>query len=84
MGDIFRKPVQINNSCECTFNENDLVNSEIILRIPLLLCFHISPEGTLSFFIPFDGIIHQQIAGIPIGRTVCTPHIADLFLYCYG
>ena len=30
----------------------------------------------------FDGIVYQQIVGIPIG-TNCAPLIADLLLYCY-
>ena len=30
----------------------------------------------------FDGMIYQQIVGIPMG-TNCAPLIADLFLYCY-
>ena len=30
----------------------------------------------------FDGMMYQQIVGIPIG-TNCAPLIADLFLYCY-
>ena len=30
----------------------------------------------------FDGIVYQQIVGIPMG-TNCAPLIADLFLYCY-
>ena len=30
----------------------------------------------------FDGLVDQQIIGIPIG-TNCAPLIADLFLYCY-
>ena len=30
----------------------------------------------------FDGMVHQQILGIPMG-TNCAPFIADLFLYCY-
>ena len=30
----------------------------------------------------FDGMVYQQIVGIPMG-TNCAPLIADLFLYCY-
>ena len=30
----------------------------------------------------FDGIVYQQIVGIPMG-TNCAPLIADLFLFCY-
>ena len=30
----------------------------------------------------FDGMIYQQIVGIPMG-TNCAPLIANLFLYCY-
>ena len=30
----------------------------------------------------FDGMLYQQIVGIPIG-TNCAPLIADLFLYCH-
>ena len=30
----------------------------------------------------FDGMVYQQIVGIPMG-TYCAPLIADLFLYCY-
>ena len=33
-------------------------------------------------YVQFDGIVHQQIVGIPIG-TNCAPLIADLFLFCY-
>ena len=32
--------------------------------------------------VQFDGMVYQQIVGIPIG-TYCAPLIADLFLYCY-
>ena len=32
-------------------------------------------------YVQFDGIVYQQIVGIPIG-TNCDPFIADLFLYC--
>ena len=32
----------------------------------------------------FDGIVYQQIVGIPIAMgTNCAPLKADLFLYCY-
>ena len=30
----------------------------------------------------FDGMVYQQIVGIPMG-TNCAPLIADLFLCCY-
>ena len=30
----------------------------------------------------FDGMVYQQIVGIPMG-TNCAPLIADLFLYCF-
>ena len=30
----------------------------------------------------FDGMVYQQIVGIPMG-TNCAPLIIDLFLYCY-
>ena len=30
----------------------------------------------------FDGMVYQQIVGIPLG-TNFAPLIADLFLYCY-
>ena len=30
----------------------------------------------------FDGMVYQQIVGIPMG-TNCAPLKADLFLYCY-
>ena len=30
----------------------------------------------------FDGMVYQQIVGIPMG-TNCAPLIADLILYCY-
>ena len=30
----------------------------------------------------FEGMVHQQIVGIPMGIN-CAPLIADLFLYCY-
>ena len=35
-----------------------------------------------SFPFEFDGMVYQQIVGIPMG-TNCAPLIADLFLYCY-
>ena len=35
-----------------------------------------------NIFVQFDGIVYQQIVGIPMG-TNCAPLIADLFLYCY-
>ena len=33
-------------------------------------------------YVQFDGMVYQQIVGIPMG-TNCAPLIADLFLYCY-
>ena len=33
-------------------------------------------------YVQFDGIVYQQIVGIPMG-TNCAPLKADLFLYCY-
>ena len=33
-------------------------------------------------YVQFDGIVYQQIVGIPMG-TNCAPLRADLFLYCY-
>ena len=33
-------------------------------------------------YLQFDGMVYQQIVGIPMG-TNCAPLIADLFLYCY-
>ena len=38
------------------------------------------PHGNI--YVQFDGMVYQQIVGIPIG-TNCDPLIADLFLYCY-
>ena len=35
-----------------------------------------------NIYVQFDGMVHQQIVGIPMG-TNCAPLIADLFLYCY-
>ena len=35
-----------------------------------------------NIYVKFDGMVYQQIVGIPIG-TNCAPLIADLFLYCY-
>ena len=35
-----------------------------------------------NIYVQFDGMVYQQIVGIPIG-TNCAPLIADLFLYCY-
>ena len=31
----------------------------------------------------FDGMVYQQIVGIPIGTNCAYTLIADLFLYCY-
>ena len=36
----------------------------------------------LNIYVQFDGMVYQQIVGIPMG-TNCAPLIADLFLYCY-
>ena len=33
-------------------------------------------------YVEFDGMVYQQIVGIPMG-TNCAPLIADLFFYCY-
>ena len=33
-------------------------------------------------YVQFDGMVFQQIVGIPTGIN-CVPLIADLFLYCY-
>ena len=30
----------------------------------------------------FEGMVYQQIVGIPIG-TNCAPFVSDLFLFCY-
>ena len=35
-----------------------------------------------NIYVQFDGMIYQQIVGIPMGTT-CAPLIADLFVYCY-
>ena len=35
-----------------------------------------------NIYVQFDGIVYQQIVGIPIG-TNSAPLIADLFLYCF-
>ena len=35
-----------------------------------------------NYYVQFDGMVYQQIVGIPMG-TNCAPLIADLFLYCY-
>ena len=35
-----------------------------------------------NLYVQFDGMVYQQIVGIPIG-TNCAPLIANLFLYCY-
>ena len=35
-----------------------------------------------NIYVQFDGIVYQQIVGIPMG-TNCAPLIADVFLYCY-
>ena len=35
-----------------------------------------------TLYVQFDGMVYQQIVGIPMG-TNCAPLIADLFLYCY-
>ena len=36
-----------------------------------------------NIYVQFDGMVYQQIVGIPMG-TNCAPLIADLFLYCYS
>ena len=35
-----------------------------------------------NIYLQFDGMVYQQIEGIPMG-TNCAPIIADFFLYCY-
>ena len=35
-----------------------------------------------NIYVQFDGIVYQQIVGIPMGPN-CAPLIADVFLYCY-
>ena len=35
-----------------------------------------------KIYVQFDGMVYQQIMGIPMG-TNCAPLIADLFLYCF-
>ena len=35
-----------------------------------------------NIYVQFDGMVYQQIVGIPMG-TNCAPLIADLFLSCY-
>ena len=35
-----------------------------------------------NMFVQFDGMVYEQIVGIPMG-TNCAPLIADLFLYCF-
>ena len=35
-----------------------------------------------NIYVQFDGMLYQQIVGIPIG-TNCALLIADLFSYCY-
>ena len=35
-----------------------------------------------NIYVQFDGMVYQQIVGIPMG-TNCAPLLADLFLYCY-
>ena len=35
-----------------------------------------------NIYVQFDGMVYQQIVGIPMG-TNCAPLIADLLLYCY-
>ena len=34
-----------------------------------------------NIYVQFDGMVCQQIVGIPVG-TDCAPLVADLFLYC--
>ena len=36
-----------------------------------------------SIYMQFDGMVYQQILGIPMGTNIA-PLIADLFLYFYG
>jgi hypothetical protein len=35
-----------------------------------------------NIFVSFGGTLFQQVVGIPMG-TICTPLLADLFLYSY-
>ena len=35
-----------------------------------------------NIFIRFGSKLYRQIVGIPLG-TNCSPHVADLFLFCY-
>ena len=35
-----------------------------------------------NIYVQFDGMVYQQLVGIPMG-TNCAPLISDLFLYCY-
>ena len=35
-----------------------------------------------NIHVQFDGMVYQQIVGIPMG-TNCAQLIADLFFYCY-
>ena len=36
----------------------------------------------IYMYVQFDGMVYQQIVGIPMG-TNCAPLIADLLFYCY-
>ena len=51
----------------------------LVLRGVICEAFNFLME---NIYVQFDGMVHQQIVGIPIG-TNCDPFIADLFLYCY-
>ena len=38
--------------------------------------------GGFVIYVQFDGMVYEQIAGIPMG-TNCALLIVDLFFYCY-
>ena len=44
--------------------------------------FYFPDRKTYTGYVQFDGMVYQQIVGIPMGTT-CAPLIADLFLYFY-
>ena len=47
----------------------------------LLFCTYVH-VCSLYIYVQFDGMVYQQIVGIPMG-TNCAPLRADLFLLCY-
>ena len=63
-----------------------LINQTIICWSCAELCeaFIFLMENIYPGYVQFDGMVYQQIVGIPMG-TNCAPYtcIADLFLYCY-